>query len=64
MWCADPLAKGSLVLAHPARHDHDRRTLPRVEKGDHRPKVLAFCDWIRREVAKHHATQANLLGLT
>ncbi|XAG06992.1 hypothetical protein NM432_07280 [Vibrio metschnikovii] len=61
---ADPLAKGSLVLAHPASMTTTGGHYLVWKKGDHRPKVLAFCDWIRREVAKHHATQADLLGLT
>ncbi|MEH0093257.1 LysR substrate-binding domain-containing protein [Vibrio metschnikovii] len=61
---ADPLAKGSLVLAHPASMTTTGGHYLVWKKGDHRPKVLDFCDWIRREVAKHHATQADLLGLT
>ncbi|RNE60400.1 LysR family transcriptional regulator [Vibrio cholerae] len=49
---AEPLRHGELVLAHPATMSTSGGHYMGWRKGDQRPKVLAFCDWIRREIAK------------
>lgn len=53
----DALQQGSLVQPH-------KGTLPTPgghymvwRKGDQRPKVTAFCDWLRRQLAHHKAQQ-------
>lgn len=61
---AEALASGELVQAHPASMSTTGGHYMVWKKGDHRPKVLAFCDWLRREVAKHHAEYGKSLGQT
>lgn len=49
---SDSLARGDLVIAHPATMATSGGHYMVWKKGEQRPKVLAFCDWIRRELAK------------
>lgn len=57
----DSLARGELVSAHPGTMATSGGHYMVWKKGDQRPKVLAFCDWIRRELAKQNATKAQTL---
>ncbi|WLD59146.1 LysR substrate-binding domain-containing protein [Salinispirillum sp. LH 10-3-1] len=58
---ADALAEGTLVQPHSGILPTQGGHYMVWRNGDQRPKVTAFCDWLRRELALHSA-QAQRRG--
>lgn len=52
---SDALRRGELVQAHPGIMPTRGGHYLVCQRGDQRPKVLAFCDWLRRELRAHQA---------
>ena len=52
---SDALQRGELVQPHPGIMPTRGGHYLVCQRGDQRPKVLAFCDWLRRELRAHQA---------
>ena len=52
---SDALQRGELVQPHPGILPTRGGHYLVCQRGDQRPKVTAFCDWLRRELRGHQA---------